>query len=223
MYTGTNLNESEDAIAFGDYSDRWINLYSPYRDGGLPPRHEAPMLADLAETLADHLAGMGADARPWGWKEPRSIFLLPFLDRHLPSLRFVHFVRDGRDMAFSANQNQLRKHGNVLRLAGSGLSRPGRSMALWSWLNSETVRYGGERLGERYLRVRFEDLCRDPVTIAGRVFEFIGLEGDPTIAREEVAAPDSIGRWGEADADLLAELERIGGPTLSLLGYAGEG
>ena len=83
--------------------------------------------------------------RPWGWKEPRSIYLLPFLHRHLPSLRFLHVVRDGRDMALSANQNQLRKHGDAAAIPAD-LSPPERSIALWSWVNLTAARYGEEHL-----------------------------------------------------------------------------
>ena len=32
----------------------------------------------------------------------------------MPKLRFVHWMRDGRDMAFSENQQQLRKHGETV-------------------------------------------------------------------------------------------------------------
>ena len=27
MFIGTNLNDSEDALDFGEYSDRWINVF----------------------------------------------------------------------------------------------------------------------------------------------------------------------------------------------------
>ena len=47
-------------------------------------------------------------------KNPRSMFLLPFFDSYFPALKFIHIVRDGRDMAYSKNQNQLHKHGSTL-------------------------------------------------------------------------------------------------------------
>ena len=46
------------------------------------------MLDDLAAVLADHCAPLEADPRPWGWKEPRSIYLLPFLAPHAPRAPF---------------------------------------------------------------------------------------------------------------------------------------
>ena len=62
---------------------------------------------DLDAAVARHLAPLGGRPRPWGWKHPHSLLLLPLLVDAWPRLRFVHVVRDGRDMAFSANRNQL--------------------------------------------------------------------------------------------------------------------
>jgi predicted glycoside hydrolase/deacetylase ChbG (UPF0249 family) len=222
MFTGARLNESEDAYELGGFSDRWINAFTPYRDSALPPALETAMLDDLAALLESHLRDLDAP-RPWGWKEPRSSFLLPFLDRHLAGLRFLHVVRDGRDMALSENQNQVRKHGSVIGLPRPGLvAEPLQSIALWSWLNLETARYGEERLGDRYLRIRFEDLCAAPSEVAERIFDFFELVGDPSVAEERVRPPASTGRWRAADPDLVAELSRIGGEALARFGYGSE-
>ncbi|BCW93430.1 MAG: hypothetical protein KatS3mg007_1324 [Thermoanaerobaculum sp.] len=78
------------------------------------------MVYELGQLLEEHLRPLvseqrgGARYSAWGWKEPRSIYLLPFWNELMPSLRFIHVIRDGRDMAFSANQNQLRKHGKCI-------------------------------------------------------------------------------------------------------------
>jgi hypothetical protein len=216
MYIGeTGLNESEDPLYIADFYDRWINAW--VEEG---QTDDAEMLEDFRTTLARHLVGLGQGAQIWGWKEPRSIYLLPFFDRHLSHFRFLHVVRDGRDMAISSNQNQLRKHGELMGLPRPGLSEPEQSIALWSWVNSRAARYGREALGDRYLLVRFEDLCFDPVGSAARVTEFFGLPVDAAAAAaEEVVAPASLGRWRTQDPQLIAELERVAGPTLAELGY----
>jgi hypothetical protein len=177
------------------------------------------MQQDLSAVLADHCLELEADPRPWGWKEPRSIYLMRFFHRHLPALRFLHVVRDGRDMALSENQNQLRKHGDAAPIPGD-LPPATRSIALWSWVNLEAKRYGEERMGDRYLRVRFEDLCERPHEIVALVLRFFDLEGDPRTLAEEVTSPLSLERWRSADATTILDLERVGGPALSDLGYA---
>jgi hypothetical protein len=217
LFTGTELNESEDAWRFGDYSDRWINAYLSRRDDGLPAEVERAMLDDLAALLVEHCAAL-ARGQPWGWKEPRSLYLLPFLHRHLPSLRLLHVVRDGRDMALSTNQNQLRKHGAAAPIP-SDLPVPERSIALWSWVNLRAARYGEEHLGERYLRIKFEDLCASPVEIAGGILRFFELSGDSALALDAVSDPSSLGRWRDDSPATIAALEEYGGRALVELGY----
>ncbi len=217
LFIGSELNESEDAWKLGDYSDRWINLYLSHHGDPLPLEVRSAMAQDLRLVLEEHCACL-AEGRPWGWKEPRSIYLLPFFHEHLPALRFLHVVRDGRDMALSTNQNQLRKHGDAAPIP-SDLPPAARSLALWSWINLAAARYGRERLGERYLRIRFEDLCARPVAVAAEMLEFLGLRGGPESALDEVKAPSSLGRWRGEDPATIAELERVGGQALVELGY----
>ena len=217
LFIGTELNESEDAWKFGDYSDRWINTYLSHKDEPMPVKVERSMLAELAVLVREHCRPLDA-GQPWGWKEPRSVYLLPFFDRHLPALRFLHVVRDGRDMALSTNQNQLRKHGNSAPIP-SNLPASARSITLWSWVNLRAARYGEERLGDRYLRIRFEDLCARPAEIAGDILRFFGLAGDPAVALEVIAVPTSLSRWRAESPETIAALEEHGGQALVELGY----
>jgi hypothetical protein len=223
LFVGAELNESHDAWRFGDYSDRWINTYLAAGDT-LDAETERAMAGELRELIASHTLPIASAPRAWGWKEPRSIYLLPFLHGQLPALRFLHVVRDGRDMALSDNQNQPRKHGDAAPIS-TGLTGPERAIALWSWVNLRALEYGRRELAERYLRIRFEDLCRDPVGTAGEVLEFAGLDGDPTLARDLVSPPGSLGRWRQHDTEAVTGLERAGRDGLAAFEYepAGRG
>jgi hypothetical protein len=221
LFIGTNLNVSEDAVDLGAYSNRWINTFMEWRARPLPPGLEADMRRDLDAVLVRHLASLAGTPRPWGWKEPRCIYLLPFLHERFPALRFLHVLRDGRDMACSPNQNQLTKHGRtLLRPEEAAWPQPVRSAALWSRLNLLTA--DGERhLSGRYLRVRFEDLCADPVPTIRQVLEFFDLRGDAAeIARQEVTVPATLGRWRTQDAETLAAIQQVAGEALARFGYA---
>jgi hypothetical protein len=218
MFTGDKLNRYEDAVELGFYSDRWIDSY--VQAGDEPSdgvRRE--MAADLGAVLADHLSGLPEDAVAWGWKEPRSIYLLRFWNETMPGVRFLHFVRDGRDLAFSENQNQLKTHGKAV--LGDELRKaktPIRSIALWNRVNAAAADYGERELGPRYLRVRFEDLCAEPGPTVARVYDFFGLDGDAAAVGEaEVRPPETLGRWRRHK--LADELTRVGEPTLRRFGY----
>lgn len=220
LFIGTNLNDSEDALDFGEYSDRWINVWWGRGASAALPAPPPEMILDLQRVLQQHVAPL-TTARAWGWKEPRSLFLLPFWHRQLPTLKFVHVIRDGRDMAYSSNQNQVRKHGHVLvERTDLEASEPVRAMALWSRLNLWAADYGETRLRTQYLRIWFEDLCRQPVPTIARLLAFFGLSGavEP-IAQLEVAPPSSLGRWRTQERATLVALHRVGRAALARFGY----
>lgn len=220
MFIGTRLNPYEDAVELGEFSDRWIDRAYPVEDR-LDDATRDEMQRDLAGILERHRADLPADALLWGWKEPRSIYLLPFFDTALPGMRFVHFVRDGRDMAYSDNQTQLVKHGvSVLGTDAGKEKKPVQSIRLWNLVNSRAADFGESVLGDRYLRIRFEDLCAEPGATARRVYEFLGLRGDAErVAGSEVKPPSTLGRWRDEKPEVVQRLQEIGEPTLRRFGY----
>jgi sulfotransferase family protein len=218
LFIGTNLNPAEDSLDVAEYYDRWINPYY-WHDHGWGPDVEGEMRTELVELLDRHREG--SDGAPWGWKEPRSIFLVSFLARALPGLRLLHVVRDGRDLAFSKNQNQPRKHADAFLGTESSLEAgaPARSIELWNAVNLRAADAAEAELGQRYLRIRYEDLCAEPEPVIENVLGFLELEGDSGELAAEVEPPPTLGRWREADRALVAELERIATPALRRFGY----
>jgi hypothetical protein len=215
MFIGKRLNRSDDAVDFGAYSDEWINRYVTRTGDAVL----APMTDALERLLAEHLAGRRKEPK-WGWKEPRSIYLLPFLHDVMPSLRFLHVIRDGRDMAFSSNQQQPAKHGDAALGTDDGASDAERSIALWAHVNTQAAEYGEQVLGPAYTRLRYEDLCTEPEPAIRQVLAFFDLEADPgKLARKEVKPPSSLGRWRDADPGVIARLETTAGDALVRFGY----
>ena len=220
MFIGTNLNDYQDALDLGGYSDRWINEFVATGLDGTSDEVRAEMVDDLAAVMQTHRRELPADARAWGWKEPRSIYLLPFFNSVMPKLRFLHFMRDGRDMAFSENQQQLRKHGDtVLGPEAADAKQPIRSIALWTRVNTWAADLGEQHMGARYRRVRFEDLCSDPVETVAGIYDFFGLEGDVEQAAAEVRPPDTLGRWQKGRKKVVADMHEVARPALERFGY----
>jgi hypothetical protein len=220
MFIGTDLNNYEDALPLAGFSDRWINKFVTLR-GELPEETRQEMAGALAGLLESHRADMPDDAAAWGWKEPRSIYLLRFLDRELPAMRFLQFVRDGRDMAFSENQNQLKKHGEaVLDREERRWKQPVQSIAVWARVNGWAAEYGEREMGDRYTAVTFEELCARPAETVERIWSFFGLSGDAeAVAAAEVNPPASLGRWRGQKQKLVDQLHEVAGDTLARFGY----
>jgi hypothetical protein len=206
MFVGSDLNRSLDALDFAAFLDRWVG------------REQQPQAAAELRglVLRQHAEAAG---RPFGWKEPRTVYLLPLLAAELPGLRFLHLVRDGRDMALSENQVQLRKHGDAV-LGASDEPEALRSISLWREVNLRAADVGERELGERYLRIRFEDLCARPAEVTADVLRFFGLTGDAErIAAEVVRAPRTLGRWRAAEPALRALLSERAADALERFGY----
>jgi hypothetical protein len=221
---GHYINEANDALAFRSFHDRWINrfLQAKKRNQALTTNDREPMENDFRRALNSH-RGSGVASHPqWGWKAPRSIYLLSFLRAQFADLKFIHVLRDGRDMAFSKNQNQLRKHGSRVLSWNERLLNPEpvRSILLWSRINLQAAEFGEKHLGRNYCLVRFEDLCQNPVETTSSVLRFLHAEVDPvSIANSEILAPSSIGRWREHSPRVISKMTVAGENALRRFGY----
>jgi hypothetical protein len=221
---GRDLNPAADALAFQTFHDVWINRFFAItrNNRSLSSAESAKMKADFEKALAQHRLGSTVADR-WGWKAPRSIYLLPFLHARFPNLKFIHVIRDGRDMAFSKNRNQLRKHGRVVLTwwERNFYPSPLRSILLWQRVNLEAAEYGETQLRQSYCRVRFEDLCQQPVEIVRQLVRFLdgNVDDAAAIAREEILPPSSVGRWRNQPPHIIAKMQKAAGAGLRKFGY----
>jgi hypothetical protein len=211
-FMGARLNASDDAEDLVAFDWRWGPTY-------IASGASSSMIEDFEVALARHRAPIVETDFPWGWKHPHSYLMLPFLDRELPELRFVHVVRDGRDMAFSSNQNQLRHYGRAAIGASSG-PEPVSSIRFWSWANLRAADYGEQRLGARYLRVRLEDLAHAPEANVKRLLAFSGAPPSASSdAVAEVQVAESLGRWRRLEPEAVEGVTRAGRSGLRRFDY----
>lgn len=226
-----NRNESEDALDVADFELRWVPPYL----GGVADLEE--MEREFDEQLLPLLQPGGR----WGWKCPASIHLLPFYETRLPGLRFIHVLRDGRDVALGDSPGTAV---HTMRLAHAVLDgdtrpvdpdhpgwqtrpwplpdglmegTPERRAAFWAAVNRRAADWGEQELGERYLRVRLEDLVARPRAEIERIARFLGVAADAGV-EELVSRPESIGSWSSRDR-LPAVLPRLE-PELARFGYS---
>lgn len=116
----------------------------------------------------------------WGDKTPRYVEQIPLLDKLFPQSRFVHLVRDGRDVALS--------YANV----PFGPKTVAKAAALWA----RRVRMGteeGRRLGSsRYLELRYEDLVDEPEATVSGLCDFLGVAFAPQMMEYTESAEDFV-------------------------------
>jgi hypothetical protein len=206
-----------------------------FQDWHLP---QEAVLAAIRERRPRDLAGAvecffvayaDAHGKPrWGDKTPGYSIELPLLSQLFPDARFVHLIRDGRDVAVSLME----------------VPRPPRSFAeaaqVWAFRVAKGRR-DGEPLGpDRYLELRYESLVDDPETALKAICAIADLDYGPSMLeyhREDPAASVPERNWGhhrnlampptkglrdwrtrmrDADQQLF---EAVAGGELTALGY----
>jgi hypothetical protein len=165
----------------------------------------------------------------YGDKTPVFVVALDELAGIFPEARFVHIIRDGRDVALS-----------LLDLAHPDHPRTvGRAAHQWaSWVDAGTS--AGVGLGpRRYLEVRYETLVSDTEPELRRICDFIELDFLPTMLQPEVRGRTAVPereQWQHPNLDRpptaglrdwrrdmrphdVAVFEAVAGRTLAAAGY----
>jgi len=217
-------------------ADAWLGssyhartgLEDPQLRGQLLERGTTPgrFLAFIMAQAAD------AQSRPrWADCTPAHVRHMDSIKREIPSARFLHIVRDGRDVALS--------------LAPRGWARPlpwdRRNLELvaaWAWqYDVEIGRRLGAKLGRNaYHEVRFEELVRDtgstleglsdfvetPLGLAALQRAPVGSVVQPNTSFQDAGGDfDPVGRWKtHMDRSDLEKIEATVGATLRACGYS---
>lgn len=144
----------------------------------------------------------------WGWKVPGMFHLLRPLSAVLGPFKYVHVIRNGLDMAFSANQNQVTNWGWRFGVHAEGTPGPRHSLTYWVRANRQALT-DADRYGVDLLLLNFDRLCADPRGGVGRLIDFLGLHAPIDQALVElVRPPASIGRSAHADLRFVTDDDR---------------
>lgn len=190
-------------------------------------RGASDFLRIVMDEVAQH---QGVDR--WVDSTPTNIPHMLRIAKDFPEARFVHIIRDGRDVALSLDKRGWSRplpwdKRNSLLAAG----------LYWKWI----VRKGrvcGRELGPRYMEVRYEELVSEPRRPLTRLGDFLqhDLDYDRIQANRvgSVKKPltsfsedlnqgrfTPVGRWkNKFPPEQLAAFESLVGDYLRELGYA---
>lgn len=164
-------------------------------------------------------------ARGWGWKFPETYLIGPVVLRAFPNARFIHLVRDGRDVAFKQHlTDDLAWPITRQLLRGTDYrNRPRHLNAAVSWARQveQFEAFKSEIPPAQLLELRFEALCQAPLAAGARIASFLGLPLTPR-CRDYLAKEVDAKRAGQfvrEDPGKLAEVTALLAPTLERLGY----
>ena len=211
---GTKLNDQNDNMRIANVENHPVGTRF-LEDGG-------PTDAQLAHYL--HV--IDSERWPhdrWGWKHPQTMHFIRWVyDAYPETLRVLHVVRDGRDMAYATNVFEHWFGRFYLGDSERSLApEPVRNVKLWARANDTLRRFCEKHLPNRYHVLRLEDLVSDPAHWVGRVFGWLGgpvseLNDAVGLVRE----PDSLDRWLDKPEDERAAVCQAAEPGLRTFGYA---
>ena len=217
------------SIVTGDY--RWPDMKFDTQEFHRQARQlTEPRVRDLVGVIYRRHVEGERKVR-WGDKTPVYIEILPELARMYPGSRFIHLVRDGRDVAKSFKATGWDSGGRWLH---DNTREWTKALRLhWRWMRSE--------FRDRILLVRYEDLLLEMEPTLRKICAFIGEEFEPQMltwegkvdeqvpAREQVRhtklklriGSEGVARWQrEMSAREIFVCEAFMGSHLSRLGYA---
>jgi Sulfotransferase family len=196
-----------------------------------PPTYEDFVRGVYALFAGGRQKGLAGD------KTPAYVRWIPALADWFPTARFVHVVRDGRDVCLSLLDPKNEKKRAQLAAFSTWVDDPVATAALrWEW-DVRLGREGGAAVGaDRYLELRYEALVGDPDAACRSLCTFLGLEAREEMVRfhEGRSRPgegrDAKHAWGPVTAGLRewrrdmaagdrARIEAVAGPLLDELGY----
>jgi Sulfotransferase family len=170
-----------------------------------------------------------------GDKTPGYVRRLPLLHELFPEARFVHLIRDGRDVALSVLG--WRRASKLAARLSTWKAHPVPTAAHWWERHVRSGREAGKSLGSgTYYELRYERLIADPAGEAESLCAFLKLPFDPAMLRfhegrrrrepglsaKKAWLPPTPGLrdWRkEMSAEDVERFEAVSGDLLADLGY----
>ena len=152
-------------------------------------------LADAARSV--HLVHAAHQGKPrWGDKSTAYLARMPRIQSALPEARFVHLVRDGRDVALS------------LAEVSWGTDDLEQAARQWAEGIGLARRRAARLTPDSYMEARYEDLVSDPEPVLRRICELIDLGWDPAMLRYHEQAAERM-------SDVVRDVPRVKGGVIT--------
>jgi Sulfotransferase family len=142
-------------------------------------RLESPGFGGVVEAIFAAYADTQGKRR-WGDKTPIYVTSIPLIAQLFPTARFIHLIRDGRDVALS-----------YLSIP-SGPDNVWQAARRWRRDVNAGRRAGRALESGRYLEVRYEDLVARPARQLRIICAFLDLSFDPGLLEADASALEKV-------------------------------
>jgi hypothetical protein len=223
LFVGTKLQDDHESTFFLDQNEIMMNRVSAAWDY---PRAMLDFLAcdqavrmtaealsaDLSSRRIKEFLGKGSldkFDKPWGWKDPRTVFTLPIWLRLFPNARLVYIVRHGIDVARSLMvreqkllklrierfEQRMSKRSFRSCLDRAGYKGSPRCLTLSGGFDlwEEYVRHADASLSELFnplFTLKYEDMLADPKKHLPELARFCELESERGLIEKAIQQID---------------------------------
>jgi protein-tyrosine sulfotransferase len=140
-----------------------INLAEVYPKVLALPKNERSLARIIHEVYMSYAVQAFPGAKNWGDQSPLHTFYLPYINRIFPQARYIHMLRDGRDVTASL----------VSRFGDDHLFE-----SVLRWKTSLKRVKQLQRIIEpgQFLEIRYESLVREPEETLHKICQFIDID-----------------------------------------------
>jgi len=141
----------------------------------------------------------------WGWKEPNTYIILEKLIKIYPNMKYIHLIRNGLDMAFSENQNQLKLWGSLFLKESDFSNIHYASLKYWCIIHKKILKLGKRMGPNKFLLINFDKLCLKPKKYLKKICRFLNVSKKAIPALIPLIDPPSgsIGRFRNYDKSIF--------------------
>ena len=144
--------------------NQWeTNLAAAYHTVRNLPEEERSLARTISEVYMTYGVQHFPKAVMWGDQSPRHTFYLPWILRVFPQAKFVHLLRDGRDVISS----MVERHGSDYLEHGT---------FRWQTSIRRVAALKKRVISDQFLEIRYEHLVSDPENTLQKISQFIDIE-----------------------------------------------
>lgn len=148
--------------------------------------------SDWLKERLNYLNFTAGNNKLWGWKEPNSHIVIEKLLHLHKDLKFIYVFRNGMDMAYSSNQNQLKLWGSIFLNQKDIEINPRNSLKYWCLAHKRILKLQ-KKYPTNITLLDFDKLCLEPLKTLAELDKIFNIN---SVALESlVQAPSSIGRY----------------------------
>lgn len=144
-----------------------VNLAPAYKRVLEIPEEERSLAKLIDEVILTYAAEKFPEAKMWGDQSPIHTFFLPHISNIFPEAKYIHMLRDGRDVVTSRILNEDNKY-DIYE-------------AVYRWKTSiDRANEIQKRVSpDQYLEIRYERLVTEPIPTLKEICGFLNIEYSP--------------------------------------------